>query len=272
MGRKRLQIIGEKFCNSKGQEYVVLDYADNPNGFDTRVKVRFLNTGYETDALARGAVKGLVKDPYAISLAGIGYFGEPNDYVVKRDKKEYNLWSHMITKSYSLDSSSYIPGYTVCDRWHSFANFLDDIRKMDYYNEWKNSNKEYSFGIDPYATEYNPQTCGFAYRSTYYNNNDYRSTTEYIGVYRTGENSYRMRYYNKDIRPNGPVTDTTFNNAYSAAVYHDACVDHFGTLTESNSNHVPISPMAIIEALRNINEPNNKKVMYHLIDESSDNK
>ena len=58
----------------------------------------------------------------------------------------------------------------------------------------------------------------------------------------------------------------------SAAVYHDACADHFGTLTESNSNHVPISPMAIIEALRNINEPSNKKVMYHLIDKSSDKK
>lgn len=54
----------------------------------------------------------------------------------------YKTWTHMIQRCYSEKSLKERPTYKncyVCDRWLKLSNFVDDISKIDGYDEWLNN-------------------------------------------------------------------------------------------------------------------------------------
>lgn len=84
-------------------------------------------------------------------------------------KRVYSLWFGMLRRCYDYKQQNRKRGksYTdviVCDRWFYLKNFVEDIQKLDGYNEWTNSSSM-SLDKDIYAQEvtkiYSPQTCKF---------------------------------------------------------------------------------------------------------------
>ena len=63
-------------------------------------------------------------------------------------------------------------GVTVCDRWHCFEYFLEDLPLIDGYNNWLNNRRVYHLDKDlkqigkPYNEKvYSLETCCFLHRS-----------------------------------------------------------------------------------------------------------
>lgn len=107
-------------------------------GFSRDIKrafvVRFVNTGYETVATQREVETGNIDDPKKRTIIGVGYLdGEPTRIDGDR-RKNYSRWVSMIRRCYEKKSSNYARygqrGIKVCDRWHSFKNYVDDINNL----------------------------------------------------------------------------------------------------------------------------------------------
>lgn len=82
------------------------------------------------------------KSPYEKTLCGIGYRGVMKDgsippaIINKKKTREYALWSAMINRCYSKNAYK---NCIVCERWHSYANFLEDLPKVEGYDYWLNN-------------------------------------------------------------------------------------------------------------------------------------
>jgi hypothetical protein len=118
--------------------------------------------------------KGNVKSPNHPSYCAVGHIGQGEWLACKDGKitKEYLTWSEMIKRCYSKNAPKKSPSYkdiTVCERWHCFQNFCEDIQLSKGYEEWKNSkNKAYHLDKDILCESlniipkiYSPKTCMF---------------------------------------------------------------------------------------------------------------
>ena len=82
------------------------------------------------------------RSPFDKTLCGVGYRGIMQDgsippaVINKKKTREYKLWSAMINRCYSKNSYD---NCIVCERWHSYANFLEDLTKIDGYEYWYNN-------------------------------------------------------------------------------------------------------------------------------------
>src|SRR5690606_7744039 len=57
-----------------------------------------------------------------------------------KSTKEYATWLHMLNRCYSEklhESNQSYKSVIVCNRWHCFQNFCDDIQLLIGYEEWK---------------------------------------------------------------------------------------------------------------------------------------
>jgi len=87
--------------------------------------------------------------------------------------REYVLWRNMMQRCYSEKYYTKNPRYknvTVCERWHNFQNFCEDIQELENYDSWANSTtkKEYDLDKDVLCDKmnirnkiYSPKTCIF---------------------------------------------------------------------------------------------------------------
>ena len=131
MGRKKNDRIGERFVNNQGCSFFIVEYIDNQNvtiefedEYKTKIKCEY-----------QQCTRGCIKNPYYKSVYGVGYLGANN--ITEHYKREYQTWENMIKRCYSQHEkySSY-KGVTVCERWHCFANFLEDLPKIENYKYW----------------------------------------------------------------------------------------------------------------------------------------
>lgn len=116
--------------------------------------------------------KGNVKSPNHTSVCGVGYMGQ-GDWKSKENgkaTKEYKTWLHMISRCYSSRTHKRSPTYKdviVCERWHCFQNFCEDIKELNGYEQWINSGG-YELDKDIICEKeniipkiYSPDTCMF---------------------------------------------------------------------------------------------------------------
>lgn len=84
-------------------------------------------------------------------------------------KRIYNLWFGMLRRCYDYKQHTRKKGKTysdviVCDRWFYLKNFVEDIQKLDGYENWVKTGTM-ALDKDIYAQEvtkiYSPQTCCF---------------------------------------------------------------------------------------------------------------
>lgn len=132
--------IGERFINNHGNEFEIVDYDST-----YEVTVKFTDCGYTTTTTYQYCQLGNVGSPYDKTQCGVGYLGLKKDGTKPICKingkltKEYKLWCGMMNRCYLESQWKHHPQYqncSVCERWHSFANFLEDINSIPNYDKW----------------------------------------------------------------------------------------------------------------------------------------
>ena len=134
--------------------------------------IQFTKTGFVRKALYHNITKGKVRDLYAISVYGVGYYGEfdKNSYW----KQAKQLWQNMLKRCYcESDTRGYFgKGVVVSPEWHCFTTFLKDISQLENFDKWllgQNTNStKYNLDKD-FIVEgckvYSKETCMFATES-----------------------------------------------------------------------------------------------------------
>ena len=78
--------------------------------------------------------------------------------------REYTLWTNMLRRCYYIDDECY-KNCEVCERWHCYANFLEDLPLIEGYELWiNNNNYELDKDFKQQGTEYkiySIETCIF---------------------------------------------------------------------------------------------------------------
>ena len=129
----------------------------------TKVTVRFLSSGYETQAYKHNILKGAVKDPYYPKHEGRGFLGE-GKYKAKcegKNTKPYSVWRNILTRCYreeGLKNLTY-KDCSVCTSWLNFQNFA---RWYEKECEGLSENKTYQVDKDLLCKGnkvYSPETC-----------------------------------------------------------------------------------------------------------------
>lgn len=109
-------------------------------GRDPFYVIKFLDTGTITRAEASNISRGGVKDLNARTYHGVGYIGVGVHKTGSRGRsnKQWTVWNGMIERCYGDNPKylSYKGKVTVCERWHSFQNFCDDLPKIKGYDLW----------------------------------------------------------------------------------------------------------------------------------------
>lgn len=144
-GQKR---IGEIFKNEEGEKFIIIDFIDKMN-----VVVSLINQNYVKTVTSSNINKGKVKTPFSKTVSNVGYIGltkqgkEPQLNMQGKQTREYKLWQNMINRCYSGTYESY-KNVTVCERWHCFANFLEDLPHIEGYKYWLSNPKKVSLDKD----------------------------------------------------------------------------------------------------------------------------
>ena len=160
--------IGVEFTTNEGYQVIVIDYVNYDN-----VQVMFLDEHkWTTLTTWKNLENGHLKNPFHKSVHGVGFLGVGYVSTKKNGQKtrEYNLWMSMLDRCYSGKYASY-ENVTVCDRWHCYSTFLEDLPKIKNYELWKNGDKrEYDLNKDLYYRDlgistndkvYSLETCQF---------------------------------------------------------------------------------------------------------------
>ena len=96
------------------------------------VRVRFENTGNVDEFRADAVARGEIRDKWAVTLCGVGIIGDIKTR--GKNKKYYTMWRNMIKRCYDNTNGAY-NNVDVCERWHVFQYFYDDIHLVDGFDE-----------------------------------------------------------------------------------------------------------------------------------------
>lgn len=124
--------VGVKFQSSKNR---------------SKIKVRFINTGYEAWTETDLFKKNKCRDYLLPNVQGVGILGNVENISGRlRDMKEYRLWEGILFRCYGTDYSKRDKSYedaTIEDRWKRFDYFLEDLIHIKGYDMWKRFHSEY---------------------------------------------------------------------------------------------------------------------------------
>jgi hypothetical protein len=175
--------------NNFGDFVIIKDAGSRKQGNHSHklVKIKFLDTGSVKVVRLADALVGNIRDDYRPNVAGVGCIGNASSY-----HPAYNVWNSMLQRCYCKTDANYVrygaKGITVCERWHCFEYFLEDLPYIDGYNNWLNNPELYQLDKDykqqgiPYNKKiYSLKTCCFIED---YNNVALatKSKNKYIGV------------------------------------------------------------------------------------------
>lgn len=157
-------MLGETFqTKSYGPVQVIEDLGPRPPS-PRYWKVKFIRTGSEVAAQKDNIIHGRVKDPKARTVCGIGYLdGQPK----KAIPRSYQLWQNMLRRCYKaptekLKRAYQDKGVRVCDRWHSFRNFCEDLPSLKGYSQWvEGAQMDFDKDHRGNSAVYGPEFCCF---------------------------------------------------------------------------------------------------------------
>ena len=128
--------VGLILTNNKGETFTIIK-RNTPTNFRVKFNDRH---GYENNVELGSIVIGEVRNPYYLSVHGVGFFGE-GPYVSRVNDiatKEYATWRNMVTRCYSKEHQSKMSTYigcTVDEQWHNFQNFAEWYTSQIGYKE-----------------------------------------------------------------------------------------------------------------------------------------
>ena len=169
------KLVGKVFKTNNGDDFIVISRTEkHDNQGHYFYIVQFLKT-LSSKLVQYGAiVSGAIKDDYAISLCGIGKIG----YIAEEDKKQplykilHKRWAKMLERCYSPQCKEFASygakGVKVCKRWHTFANFLEDVGEIYGFDLFIKEPESYQIDKDILSGNmYSKETCVFIPK--YYN-------------------------------------------------------------------------------------------------------
>lgn len=106
------------------------------------------------------------------TVYGIGYLGDIYDTT----HIAHSTWAQMLRRCYSTEWHNRFPTYigcSVCDEWHNFSTFAQDIENLDGYQQWldyKTGKTDVRMSLDKDLIvagnkQYSPSTCCFVTQS-----------------------------------------------------------------------------------------------------------
>jgi hypothetical protein len=141
---KTKYLIGERFFNSRNQEYEIIGYTDNNR---ERV-IRFIDSGIKKKILIKGITRGSVRDFSDNSILGVGVPGMEN----ASNHFLFDRWMNMIGRCYYKKHCQYknygAKGIIVEDYLLNFKNYIDCVSKLENYDLLKKYPKIYQIDKD----------------------------------------------------------------------------------------------------------------------------
>lgn len=187
--------------------FKILKFVDRNYESKKIVRIKFLNTGYETDVLLREAKSGAVKDKTVKyhDRKFCNYNQNYDNHIIYVLKQR---WQAMMDRCYNPNSESYYNygalGVTVCDLWHNKEKYILSMPHIPYFWKFYYNPKDYSLDKDYLQLSvptnkriYSPETCIFL--SIYDNSNlaflqSSKNNKEYYGIQITTDNNYDVRF------------------------------------------------------------------------------
>lgn len=208
--------ISERALMNCGVYAEIIEYISS-----SRIKVKF--DGYDNliETTYGSFNKKSVRNKFIPSVCGVGYVGDDTlkTYVNGKTLRSYTVWLSMIGRCYGNTNyskrKSYI-GCTVCEEWHSFANF----KKWYDYNYYTVDGDRVELDKDILVKGnkiYSPTTCIFvphSINSLFIRNSKIRGTLP-IGV-RKKKNKFIARCNNGNNVTIELGTYNTPNDAFTA--------------------------------------------------------
>ena len=129
---------GKVFKNNQGYDFIINDYINY-----NKVLIKFLDKNeYSYYVTYKQCKDGTVFNPYHPTVVGVGYLGVGKHSATLNGKvsREYKLWENMLNRVYSNHQNyeSY-RDCGVCERWHCYQNFCDDLPLIENYELWLNN-------------------------------------------------------------------------------------------------------------------------------------
>ena len=176
--------VGTKHLTKEGHEIEIVGKISG----DKR-RLRFKN-GHEVETGCSNIRKGMIKNPYHLSVFGVGCLGLGyyKGSVNRKHTPEYIAWKHMLERCYDEKCQEKNPTYKgtmVCSEWHNFQNFAK------WYHENYPKIKGVKFDLDKDLLQenvedklYSPETCTFLPHNVnaFLANKNPRNTSGYTGV------------------------------------------------------------------------------------------
>lgn len=129
---RRKAKIGDVFPTNGNGDLEIIDMCSY-NYKKSTYRVRFINTGYITEASLDKIKAGKVKDKLKPSVYSVGYIGD-GEYNFTTHGVLYQRWKKMLSRCYSGNYPTY-DDCTVCERWHNFQNFVSDCLTLPGYQD-----------------------------------------------------------------------------------------------------------------------------------------
>ena len=154
--------------------FVIIKDLGRINGRN-KVRIRFINTGYEYDVLLSAALGCCVKDYTLNGIStdfDISRFDDYDKYINKLLKQVYR---HMMDRCYNINIEKYntygMLGVKVCNEWvNNIETFLQDARTLPGFEKFYNTpylyqlDKDYlQMHIPKEQRIYSKETCMFLY-------------------------------------------------------------------------------------------------------------
>lgn len=152
------ELIGTTYSHVKYGDFQIIDYENS-----SRVKIRFIETGFENFVSLGNIKKSKVRDYSIPSICGVGVFdGKYPSKIKGIPVKQHDIWSNMIHRCYNHKKHKVSPTYTKCSVSNSFKNY-------SYFYEWCEKQIGFSkkgFELDKDLlvkgnSEYSEDTCIF---------------------------------------------------------------------------------------------------------------
>lgn len=165
--------IGKFLKNISGEEFRIIKYVGTNKHYTKYYDVQFVKTGYIAKNRSwDNIIRGQIKDVYARNNVGVGYIGEKDYKNISKEieQKLLGVWEAMLQRCYNSSKSNYMnygaKGVFVDERWHSFTNFVKDIRTLPNWSakikDWSN----YQLDKDYYGANcYSKETCVWLHNS-----------------------------------------------------------------------------------------------------------